>query len=94
MMALFFVARRYRWRHARKVLAFSLILGTIYGTTRVFQGWHFMSHTPWAGIMVWFSTFLTAMAFYGRTRLDASVQLAAEGRPINPTIAPQPQAQP
>jgi membrane-associated PAP2 superfamily phosphatase len=74
MMALFFVARRYRWRHARKVLAFSLILGAVYGTTRVFQGWHFMSHTPWAGIIVWFSTFATAMVFYGRARLDCAVQ--------------------
>lgn len=78
MMALFFVARRYRWRHARKVLAFSLILGTVYGTTRVFQGWHFMSHTPWAGIIVWFSMFLTAMVFYGRARLDPSVALQPE----------------
>jgi membrane-associated PAP2 superfamily phosphatase len=70
LMALYFVALRYRWRHARKLLAFTLLLGFVYGTTRIFQGWHFMSHTPWAGVIVWFSTFFTALVFYGRARLD------------------------
>ena len=70
LLALYFVALRYRWRHARKLLALTLMLGMVYGTTRIFQGWHFMSHTPWAGVIVWFSTFGTAMAFYGRARLD------------------------
>jgi membrane-associated PAP2 superfamily phosphatase len=73
MMALFFVALRHRSRHAKALLAFSLILGMIYGTTRVFQGWHFMSHTFWAGIIVWFAMFLTAMVFYGRKRLDGTL---------------------
>lgn len=70
MMVLYFVALRYRWRHARKLLAFTIVLGMIFGTTRIFQGWHFMSHTPWAGVIVWLSSFGTAMAFYGRARLD------------------------
>ncbi|WP_268800951.1 phosphatase PAP2 family protein [Pseudomonas huanghezhanensis] len=70
MMALYFVALRYRWRHAKAVLVATLLLGFFYGTTRIFQGWHFMSHTPWAGVIVWFSMFFTAMAFYGRARLD------------------------
>ncbi|WP_447652307.1 phosphatase PAP2 family protein [Pseudomonas abietaniphila] len=70
MLALYFVALRYRWRHAKAVLFFTMTLGFVYGTTRIFQGWHFMSHTPWAGVIVWFSTFFTAMAFYGRARLD------------------------
>lgn len=85
MMALFFVARRYRWRHARKVLAFALTLGMIYGTTRVLQGWHFMSHTFWAGIIVWFSTFLTALVFYGRARLDPQLQAQAHSTPATPS---------
>jgi membrane-associated PAP2 superfamily phosphatase len=70
MMVLYFVALRYRWRHAKKLLAFTVMLGVIFGTTRIFQGWHFMSHTPWAGVIVWLSSFGTAMAFYGRARLD------------------------
>jgi membrane-associated PAP2 superfamily phosphatase len=74
MMALFFVARRYRWRHAKAVLGFTLALGMVYGTTRVLQGWHFMSHTFWAGIIVWYSSFLTAWVFYGRKRLDGPGQ--------------------
>ena len=68
--ALYFVARRYRWRHARRLLAGILLLGFVYGTTRVFQGWHYMSHTFWAGIFVWLATLLTALAFYGRKELD------------------------
>lgn len=67
LVALYFVALRYRWRHANTLLWASIILGCIYGTTRVVQGWHFMSHTFWAGIFVWLSTLFTAMAFYGRT---------------------------
>jgi membrane-associated PAP2 superfamily phosphatase len=96
MMALFFVARRYRWRHARKLLAFSLALGMVYGTTRVLQGWHFMSHTFWAGIIVWFSMFLTAMAFYGRKRLDPALpfQPAAPRAALKPAAYPVPEAQP
>ncbi len=77
MMALFFVALRNRSRHAKALLAFALVLGMVYGTTRVLQGWHFMSHTFWAGIIVWFSTFLTAMVFYGRKRLDGTLGLPA-----------------
>jgi membrane-associated PAP2 superfamily phosphatase len=73
MMALFFVALRHRSRHAKALLAFSLVLGMVYGTTRVFQGWHFMSHTFWAGIIVWFAMFFTALVFYGRKRLDGSM---------------------
>jgi membrane-associated PAP2 superfamily phosphatase len=42
----------------------------VYGTTRVLQGWHFMSHTFWAGILVWFSALFTALAFYGRRVLE------------------------
>jgi len=68
--ALYFVARRYRWRHANALLAGILLLGLVYGTTRVFQGWHYMSHTFWAGIFVWLGTLLTALAFYGRIELD------------------------
>jgi hypothetical protein len=52
----------------------------------VFQGWHFMSHTPWAGIIVWFSMFLTAMVFYGRARLDPTVELHPD-RMLNVTQA-------
>ncbi|MDD1964552.1 phosphatase PAP2 family protein [Pseudomonas putida] len=97
MMALFFVARRYRWRHARKLLAFSLALGMVYGTTRVLQGWHFMSHTFWAGIIVWFSMFLTAMAFYGRRRLDPAIQPSpadTASSAFKRAACPVPQAQP
>lgn len=69
-LALYFVARRYRWRHAKTLLSWTLLLGMVYGTTRVLQGWHFMSHTFWAGILVWFSAFFTALAFYGRRVLE------------------------
>ncbi|MFJ4145131.1 phosphatase PAP2 family protein [Pseudomonas sp. NPDC089734] len=72
LLALYFVALRYRWRHARKLLGWVLLLGMVYGTTRVLQGWHFMSHTFWSGILVWFSMLLTALAFYGRPALQPS----------------------
>jgi hypothetical protein len=32
-----------------------------------------MSHTFWAGIFVWLACLLTALAFYGRARLDVPV---------------------
>jgi membrane-associated PAP2 superfamily phosphatase len=70
LLALYFIARRYRWRHARTLLYWTLLLGLVYGTTRVLQGWHFMSHTFWAGIIVWFSALFTALLFYGRTVLQ------------------------
>ncbi|MGE8153034.1 phosphatase PAP2 family protein [Pseudomonas vancouverensis] len=73
MMALYFVARRYRWRFSSAVLSFALVLGFIYGTTRVLQGWHYMSHTFWAGVVVWLTCLLTALAFYGRARLEQPV---------------------
>ncbi|WP_347903929.1 phosphatase PAP2 family protein [Pseudomonas purpurea] len=79
MLALYFVARRYRWRHAKAVLYGSLALGMIYGTTRVFQGWHYMSHTFWAGIFIWLTCLLTALAFYGRARLDQPLRQTTVG---------------
>lgn len=80
MLALYFVARRYQWRYSKAVLWGSLLLGFIYGTTRVLQGWHYMSHTLWAGIFVWLACLLTALAFYGRVRLDVPV-LKKAGQP-------------
>ncbi|WP_460926409.1 phosphatase PAP2 family protein [Pseudomonas sp. MC6] len=73
MLALYFVARRYQWRFSSAILWGSLLLGFVYGTTRVLQGWHYMSHTFWAGIFVWLACLLTALAFYGRARLDVPV---------------------
>jgi membrane-associated PAP2 superfamily phosphatase len=70
MLALYFVARRYQRRFSKAILWGSLLLGFIYGTTRVLQGWHYMSHTLWAGIFVWLACLLTALAFYGRARLE------------------------
>jgi hypothetical protein len=32
-----------------------------------------MSHTFWAGIFVWLACLLTALAFYGRARLEMPV---------------------
>ncbi|WP_422421176.1 phosphatase PAP2 family protein [Pseudomonas sp. GZD-222] len=74
LLALYFVALRHRWQHARKLLVAILLLGFVYGTTRVLQGWHYMSHTFWAGIFVWLSTWLTALFFYGRLALQAPVK--------------------
>jgi membrane-associated PAP2 superfamily phosphatase len=73
MLALYFVARRYQWRFSSAILWGSLLLGFVYGTTRVLQGWHYMSHTFWAGIFVWLACLLTALAFYGRARLEVPV---------------------
>lgn len=70
LLALYFLARRYRWRYAPTVLHVVGLLGMVYGTTRVFQGWHYMSHTLWAGIVVWLSTLAIALLFYGRARLQ------------------------
>ncbi|MBM3113686.1 phosphatase PAP2 family protein [Pseudomonas sp. P66] len=71
LLALYFVALRYRWQQARKLLVAILLVGFVYGTTRVLQGWHYMSHTFWAGIFVWLSSWLTALFFYGRLALQA-----------------------
>lgn len=76
MVALYFIARRYRWQHAKPLLGAILVLGMVFGTTRVLQGWHYMSHTFWAGIFVWLSTFLVALVFYGRTQLDTEAEHA------------------
>ncbi len=73
LLALYFVARRYRWHHARTLLVTILLLGFVYGTTRVLQGWHYMSHTFWAGLFVWLTTWITALFFYGRQALQAPV---------------------
>ncbi|WP_422777028.1 phosphatase PAP2 family protein [Pseudomonas mediterranea] len=73
MLALYFVARRYRWRHSKALMYGALALGFVYGTTRVLQGWHYMSHTFWAGIFVWLSCWLMALAFYGRAALEQPV---------------------
>jgi membrane-associated PAP2 superfamily phosphatase len=51
----------------------ALALGFVYGTTRVLQGWHYMSHTFWAGIFVWLSCWLMALLFYGRAALEQPV---------------------
>ncbi|WP_166359506.1 phosphatase PAP2 family protein [Pseudomonas akapageensis] len=69
LFALYFVARRYRWQHSKKLLYVVLLLGFVYGTTRVFQGWHYMSHTLWSGIFVWLSSLSMALVFYGRAKL-------------------------
>jgi len=73
LLALYFVARRYRWRHAKKLMYWILLLGFVYGTTRVLQGWHYMSHTFWAAIFMWLTSLLTALVFYGRARLEQPV---------------------
>jgi len=44
----------------------------------VLQGWHYMSHTFWAGIFVWLACLLTALAFYGRARLEQPVLSKAQ----------------
>ncbi|NER61621.1 phosphatase PAP2 family protein [Pseudomonas sp. MAFF212428] len=77
LMALYFVARRWRWRHAGKLLGFIVLLGTLYGTTRVLQGWHYMSHTFWAAIFVWLTSWVTALFFYGRPALQAPARAQA-----------------
>ena len=87
MLALYFVARRYRWRYSKAVLYGSLLLGFVYGTTRVLQGWHYMSHTFWSGIFVWLACLLTALAFYGRARLELPVLRKDE----EPVVVAQPQ---
>lgn len=84
LVALYFVALRYRWRHAKTLLWASMILGCIYGTTRVLQGWHFMSHTFWAGIFVWLSTLFTAMAFYGLSLQGRSAKADSDSPILNP----------
>lgn len=87
MLALYFVARRYRWRYAKALLHGSLLLGFIYGTTRVLQGWHYMSHTFWAGIFVWLTCLLTALAFYGRARLEQPLQRPVPGLRSSPAVS-------
>ncbi|KAA8716049.1 phosphatase PAP2 family protein [Pseudomonas cannabina] len=86
LLALYFVARRYCWKHSKVLLAGIMLLGMIYGTTRVLQGWHFMSHTFWAGIVVWLSTLLVALCFYGRSRLQRPIQAA---RPASTSRQPE-----
>jgi hypothetical protein len=47
-----------------------------------------MSHTFWAGIFVWLACLLTALAFYGRARLEQPVLSKAQ----QPVAATQIQA--
>ncbi|MNB89862.1 hypothetical protein D3C75_369100 [compost metagenome] len=39
-----------------------------------------MSHTFWAGIFVWLACLLTALAFYGRARLELPVLCEANSQ--------------
>ncbi|MBO9549467.1 phosphatase PAP2 family protein [Pseudomonas sp.] len=83
LLALYFVALRYRWQHARKLLVAILLIGFVYGTTRVLQGWHYMSHTFWAGIFVWLTTWATALGFYGREALQAPARAPSDKTSTN-----------
>lgn len=74
MFALYFIARRYRWQYAKVLLGSVILLGLIFGTTRVLQGWHYLSHTFWTGIFVWLTTLLVALFFYGRSTLQQPVR--------------------
>ncbi|MBU0525948.1 MAG: phosphatase PAP2 family protein [Gammaproteobacteria bacterium] len=89
MLALYFVARRYRWRYSKALMYGALLLGFVYGTTRVLQGWHYMSHTFWAGIFVWLACLLTALPFYGRALLEMPVLQKAEAPTVEPLIGSQ-----
>jgi membrane-associated PAP2 superfamily phosphatase len=93
MLALYFVARRYRWRHSKALMYGALALGFVYGTTRVLQGWHYMSHTFWAGIFVWLSCWLMAMFFYGRAVLEQSLLKTASPK-VKPSLTVLGDAQP
>ncbi|MFC6336475.1 phosphatase PAP2 family protein [Pseudomonas sp. CCM 7891] len=77
LFALYFIARRYRWQYSNLLLAGVIVLGLVYGTTRVLQGWHYFSHTLWAGIFVWLSTLLVALCFYGRATLQQPIRRGA-----------------
>lgn len=76
LLALYFVARAYAWRFTRSLFIFVMILGLVYGSTRVPQGWHFVSHTFWSGVLVWLTMFGTALMFYGRARLSQPIKRA------------------
>lgn len=65
LFVLYFVALRYRWRYATHVLFAVVILGLVFGTVRVLQGWHFMSHALWSGLYMWLASLITALLFYG-----------------------------
>lgn len=78
LFALYFVARAHAWRYSRVLLWGISLMGFVYGTTRVLQGWHYMSHTLWAGLFVWFSSLLMALMFYGWQRLRQP--LSGKGR--------------
>lgn len=80
------MALRHRWPYARKLLVAILLIGFVYGTTRVLQGWHYISHTFWAGIFVWLTTWATALLFYGRVALQTPENSPA----IRATAVPQP----
>jgi hypothetical protein len=47
-----------------------------------------MSHTFWAGIFVWLACLLTALAFYGRARLEMPV-LQKDCRKLRVERSPQ-----
>ncbi|OLS62686.1 phosphatase PAP2 family protein [Pseudomonas putida] len=83
LLALYFVALRHRWPHARKLLLAILLIGTVYGSTRVLQGWHYMSHTFWAGIVVWLASWVTALFFYGRLALQGQQGLNRHPLPVS-----------
>lgn len=83
LLALYFVALRHRWPHARKLLVAILLIGFVFGTTRVLQGWHYMSHTFWAGIFVWLTTWTTALLFYGRPALQPTLHQARDNLPVD-----------
>lgn len=70
LLAVYFIARRYRWQYSTWLLNGCLLLGLAYGTSRMVQGWHYMSHNLWSAVLVWLATLLIALFFYGRKTLD------------------------
>lgn len=64
----YFVVRRYWPRYAWVALVGGLGMGVLYGSVRMVQGLHFLSHTLWAGVVCWVVIVLLAMVFFKENR--------------------------
>jgi membrane-associated PAP2 superfamily phosphatase len=71
--SLYFVARRYGWQCRAMLFWLGLVLGLVYGSARMIQGLHFMSHNLWSGLICWLIMVLLSMWLYRQPAGDLPV---------------------
>lgn len=83
-MSAYFVVLRWWPRYKFLALTVGVGMGFLFGSVRMLQGQHFLSHTLWSGIICWVVIVLLAMVFLGNKNIahsQARVESAANPIP-------------